>query len=141
MREQLSTVGHAASPTAVDTTRVTLGRCESGGPWTLHVARPSHLDRGLLGRRQRLRLLGNRRWASVPLIAAGLVHLIGIDLKYGIELSVGARLFTTVATTEPEAVETLAALEKLMDKRGTQMAGRARQHTPTKSAPLDRAAD
>ncbi|SIM78514.1 cell division protein Ftsk/SpoIIIE [Mycobacteroides abscessus subsp. abscessus] len=59
-----------------------------------------------------------------------------IDLKYGIELSVGSGLFTKIATTEADAVETLAALEKLMNKRGNAMAGRTREHSPTKASPL-----
>lgn len=135
MREQLSSVGHAASPTAVATTRVTLGRCESGAPWTLHVAGRHTLTVGCSGAGK-----GSVFWGIAggfgPAVAAGLVHLIGIDLKYGIELSVGARLFTKVAITEADAVKTLAALEKLMDKRGAEMAGKARDHTPTNSAPL-----
>lgn len=135
MREQLSSVGHAASPTAVATTRVTLGRCENGAPWRLHVAGRHTLTVGCSGAGK-----GSVFWGIAggfgPAVAAGLVHLIGIDLKYGIELSVGARLFTKVATTEADTVKTLAGLEKLMDKRGTQMAGNAREHTPTKSAPL-----
>ncbi len=135
MREQLSSLGHAASPTAVASTRVTLGRCENGASWTLHLAGRHTLTVGCSGAGK-----GSVFWGIAggfgPAVAAGLVHLIGIDLKYGIELSVGARLFTKVATTEADAVKTLAALEKLMDKRGAQMAGTARQHIPTKSAPL-----
>ena len=38
MREQLSTVGSAAPPTAVATTRVKLGRCENGSAWTLPLS-------------------------------------------------------------------------------------------------------
>lgn len=135
MREQLSSVGHASSPTAVATTRVTLGRCENGAPWTLHVAGRHTLTVGCSGAGK-----GSVFWGIAggfgPAVASGLVHLIGIDLKYGIELSVGARLFTKMATTEADAVKTLGALEKLMDKRGAQMAGNAREHTPTRSAPL-----
>ncbi len=135
MREQLSSVGHATSPTAVATTKVTLGRCENGAPWTLHVAGRHTLTVGCSGAGK-----GSVFWGIAggfgPAIAVGLVHLIGIDLKYGIELSVGARLFTKIATTEADAVKTLAAVEQLMDTRGAQMAGKTRQHTPTKSAPL-----
>lgn len=135
MREQLSSVGHATSPTTVETTAVTLGRCENGTPWTLQIAGRHTLTVGCSGAGK-----GSTFWGIAggfgPAVAAGLVHLIGIDLKYGIELSVGSRLFTTVATTEADAVKTLAAVEQLMDKRGAEMAGVARQHSPTQSAPL-----
>ncbi len=135
MREQLSSVGHATSPKAVDSTAVTLGRCENGTLWKLPIAGRHTLTVGCSGAGK-----GSVFWGIAggfgPAVAAGLVHLIGIDLKYGIELSVGAQLFTKVATTESDAVKTLAALEQLMDQRGSQMAGVARQHKPTKSAPL-----
>lgn len=71
-----------------------------------------------------------------PAVAADVVRLVGIDLKYGIELSVGSGLFTKIATAEDDAVETLAALEALMDKRGKAMAGRTREHSPSKTSPL-----
>lgn len=135
MREQLSTIGHAAPPTAVATTRVTLGRCENGTAWTLSLSGRHTLTVGCSGAGK-----GSIFWGIAgglaPAVAAGVVHLIGIDLKYGIELSVGARLFTKIATTEADAVETLAGLEKLMDKRGKEMAGRTREHSPTKGSPL-----
>lgn len=135
MREQLSSIGHPTAPAAVATTSVTLGRCESGAPWVLPIAGRHTLTAGCSGAGK-----GSVFWGIAdnfgPAVAAGLVHLIGIDLKYGIELSVGARLFTKVATTEADAVETPAGLEQLMDRRGATMAGKARQHTPTKLAPL-----
>jgi DNA segregation ATPase FtsK/SpoIIIE, S-DNA-T family len=135
MREQLSTVGHAAPPTAVATTRVTLGRCENGSPWTLPLSGRHTLTVGCSGAGK-----GSVFWGIAgglgPAVAADVVHLVGIDLKYGIELSVGSGLFTKIATTEADAVETLAAIEKLMNKRGNAMAGRTREHTPTKTSPL-----
>jgi S-DNA-T family DNA segregation ATPase FtsK/SpoIIIE len=135
MREQLSTVGHGAPPTAVATARVTLGRCENGSTWTLPLSGRHTLTVGCSGAGK-----GSVFWGIAgglgPAVAAGTVHLVGIDLKYGIELSVGAPLFTKIATTEADAVETLAAVEKLMDKRGSAMAGRTREHSPSKSAPL-----
>ncbi|MGD1344282.1 FtsK/SpoIIIE domain-containing protein [Mycobacterium seoulense] len=135
MREQLSTVGHAAPPTAIATTRVALGRREDGSAWTLPLSGRHTLTVGCSGAGK-----GSVFWSIAcglgPAVAAGLVHLIGIDLKYGIELSVGSALFTKVATTEGDAVETLAGLEKLMDKRGNEMAGRTREHRPTKASPL-----
>lgn len=135
MREQLSTVGQAAPPAAVSTTRVTLGRREDGSTWPLPLSGRHTLTAGCSGAGK-----GSVFWGIAgglgPAVAAGLVHLIGIDLKYGIELSVGARLFTKIATTEADAVATLAGLEKLMDKRGNEMAGRTREHRPTKTSPL-----
>jgi len=135
MREQLSTVGHAAPPTALATARVTLGRCENGSPWTLPLSGRHTLTVGCSGAGK-----GSIFWGIAgglgPSVAAGVAHLVGIDLKYGIELSVGSGLFTKIATTEADAVETLAALEKLMDKRGNAMAGRTRVHVPTTASPL-----
>lgn len=135
MREQLSTVSPAAPPAAVSTTRVTLGRREDGSAWPLPLSGRHTLTVGCSGAGK-----GSVFWGIAgglgPAVAAGLVHLIGIDLKYGIELSVGAGLFTNIATTEADAVAILAGLEKLMDKRGNEMAGRTREHRPSKTSPL-----
>ena len=49
MREQLSTVGNAAPPTAVATTRVTLGRSENGLAWTLPLSGRHTLTVGCSG--------------------------------------------------------------------------------------------
>ncbi|MFL0292379.1 cell division protein FtsK [Mycobacterium sp. SMC-18] len=134
-REQLSTVRHAAPPTAVTTTRVTLGRREDGSDWILPLRGRHTLTVGCSGAGK-----GSVFWDIAcglgPSVAAGVVHLIGIDLKYGIELSIGAGLFTKIATTEADAVATLAGLEMLMDKRGNEMASLTREHRPTKASPL-----
>lgn len=135
MREQLSTVGHAAPPTAVATTRLTLGRREDGSAWNLPLSGRHTLTVGCSGAGK-----GSVFWGIAcglgPAVAGGFVHLIGIDLKYGIALSMGAELFTKIATTEADAVETLAGLEKLMDKRDKEMSGHTREHRPTKASPL-----
>lgn len=135
LNDHLSTAEGATERTAVTTTATTLGRCENGTPWKLQVAERHTLTVGCSGSGK-----GSVFWGTAcsfgPAIAEGLVQLIGIDLKYGIEISVGARLFSKVATTEADAVETLAALEKLMDQRGNAMAGGTRAHRPTKSSPL-----
>lgn len=135
MREQLSTVGHASPSTAVATTRVALGRCENGSVWSLPLSGRHTLTVGCSGAGK-----GSVFWGIAgglgPAVAAGVVCLMGIDLKYGIEVSVGSGLFTKIATSEADAVETLAALEKLMNKRGNAMAGRTREHSPTKASPM-----
>lgn len=135
MREQLSTVRTAVPPAAAEATRVALGRCENGSAWILPVSGLHTLTVGCSGAGK-----GSVFWGIAcglgPAVAAGVVRLVGIDLKYGIELSVGSDLFTKIATTEADAVETLAALEKLMDKRGQRMAGHSRQHSATRGTPL-----
>ena len=135
MREHLATVDHAPTPTQMATTSVRLGRCENGAPWTLRVAGRHTLTVGCSGAGK-----GSVFWGIAggfgPAIKAGLVRLVGIDLKYGIEVSVGSQLFAKVATTESDAAKTLAALEQLMDARGTRMAGTRREHTPTATDPL-----
>lgn len=135
MREQLSTVGHASPPTVVATTRVALGRCENGSAWSLPLSGRHTLTVGCSGAGK-----GSVFWGIAgnlgPAVADGVVRLVGIDLKYGIELSIGSGLFTKIATTEADAVETLAALEKLMNKRGNAMAGHTREHSPTTASPL-----
>ena len=135
MREQLSTVAHAAPPAALATARVALGRCENGSAWTLPLSGRHTLTVGCSGAGK-----GSVFWGIAgglgPAVAADVVRLVGIDLKYGIELSVGSRLFNKIATTEADAVQTLAAVENLMEKRGAAMAGRKREHSPTKGSPL-----
>jgi S-DNA-T family DNA segregation ATPase FtsK/SpoIIIE len=135
MREHLAGVDHASIPAQVETTSVRLGRCENGTPWTLRIAGLHTLTVGCSGAGK-----GSVFWGIAagfgPAIQAGLVRLVAIDLKYGIEVSVGSPLFTKVATTENDAVKTLAALEELMDSRGAKMAGHSRQHIPSAAQPL-----
>jgi len=135
MREQLSTVGNAVPPTAVATARVTLGRGENGSAWSLQLSGLHTLTVGCSGAGK-----GSVFWGIAcglgPAVASGVVRLVGIDLKYGIELSVGSDLFSKIAITEADAVETLAALEKLMDQRGHNMAGHSRQHSASRDTPL-----
>ena len=135
MHEHLATTTNAQTPGQVMTTAVRLGRCENGAPWTLRIAGRHTLTVGCTGSGK-----GSIFWGIAggfgPAVQAGSVHLVAIDLKYGLEVSIGASLFTKLATTEADAVKTLAALEQLMDARGRRMAGRAREHTPTPSVPL-----
>jgi S-DNA-T family DNA segregation ATPase FtsK/SpoIIIE len=134
-REHLTGVDRASMPTRVETSRVRLGRCENGSAWTLCIAGRHTLTVGCSGAGK-----GSVFWGIAagfgPAVKAGLVRLVAIDLKYGIEVSVGSALFTKVAATEDDAVNTLAALERLMDSRGAEMAGNARQHAATAAQPL-----
>lgn len=135
MRPHLSTAETAAPTSRIATTGVELGRRENGSPWTLRIAERQTLVVGCSGSGK-----GSIFWGVAgrfgPAVKAGVVRLVAVDLKYGIEVAIGAPLFATVATTENTAAELLQKLEEIMDRRGRQMAGRTRAHDPTAGSPL-----
>lgn len=149
MREHLSVVSYApTAPTtatrmasvvpptsAVSATHVRLGLCENGSPWVLPIAQRHTLGVGC-SRSGKGSLVQGITCGLGPAVSAGLVKLIGIDLKFGIELAPAKRLFTHIATTEEDAVKTLAALEKIMRQRGEDMTDNSRNHTPSTASPL-----
>ncbi len=136
MRQQLSTVETANQPTPnTEAKAVKIGRRENGSAWILRVAGLHTLTVGCSGAGK-----GSIFWGITgglaPAVKSGTVRLFAVDLKYGIEVSVGSALFTKVATTEAEAARLLDKLEELLDSRGRRMAGRARSHTPSTAEPL-----
>jgi DNA segregation ATPase FtsK/SpoIIIE, S-DNA-T family len=136
MRQQLSTIETARQPTtSAEATAVKIGRRENGSAWILRVASVHTLTVGCSGAGK-----GSIFWGMAgglgPAIKAGTVRLFAVDLKYGIEVSVGSALFSNIATNEAEAANMLTKLEELLDRRGRRMAGRARSHTPSTAEPL-----
>jgi DNA segregation ATPase FtsK/SpoIIIE, S-DNA-T family len=135
MREQLSVAEIATQPTSTEATAVEIGRRENGSAWVLRVAGLHTLTVACSGGGK-----GSIFWGIAgglgPAVKSGTVRLLAVDLKYGIEVSVGSALFTRVATTEAEAAKLLAESEELLDTRGRRMAGRARSHTPSTAEPL-----
>ena len=135
MRQQLSVVEMAALPTSPEANYVEIGRRENGSAWTLRIAGLHTLAVGCSGSGK-----GSIFWGIAgglgPAIKAGTVRLFAVDLKYGIEVSVGSALFSKIATTEVQAARLLTKLEELLDSRGRSMAGRTRSHTPSTAEPL-----
>jgi S-DNA-T family DNA segregation ATPase FtsK/SpoIIIE len=135
MRQQLSVVETAKQPVSPLATAVGIGRRENGSAWILRVAGLHTLTVGCSGTGK-----GSIFWGIAgglgPAVRAGTVRLFAVDLKYGIEVSVGSALFAKIATTEAEAARLLTKLEELLDSRGRRMAGRARSHTPSTAEPL-----
>ena len=66
----------------------------------------------------------------------GLVQLHGIDLKGGMELSMGRPLFTRYAQSAEYAVALLADDARSLQERAERLSGRTRQHTPDATEPL-----
>lgn len=135
MRQRLPAVETATRPTSTEATAVKIGRRENGTPWILRLAGLHTLTVGCSGAGK-----GSIFWGIAgglsPAIKAGTVRLFAVDLKYGIEVSVGSALFSKIATNEAEAAGLLTKLEELLDSRGCRMAGRARSHTPSTAEPF-----
>lgn len=113
---------------------VCLGRCEDGSDWSLPVG-PHTLVAGTSGSGK-----GSVFWSFAfglaPAVRAGTVRLHGVDLKGGMEILMGASLFSSRATDAAEAVGVLEALVAEMRARTKLYAGRVRSHTATRFEPL-----
>ncbi|MGY4710949.1 hypothetical protein ACXDF8_15530 [Mycolicibacterium sp. CBM1] len=102
----LSEARAAALHTFTNIDRVQMGRREDGTPWILQIAERQTLTVGCSGSGK-----GSIFWGIAAGLSAGVrqgtVKLLAIDLKYGIEVSMGAGLFTRLATTEADALTLL----------------------------------
>ncbi|GAB2488327.1 FtsK/SpoIIIE domain-containing protein [Luteococcus sediminum] len=111
-----------------------LGLTEDGEEWVLPL-RTSTLTAGATGSGK-----GSVLWSMIlaqgPNIATGLVQVHGIDLKGGMELSLGKPLFTRFATTATEAVTVLEDAATACQDRAHRLAGTTRLHTPTVDEPM-----
>jgi len=120
--------------TAPRTDRVWLGHTESGGDWWLPVG-PHTLVAGCSGA-GKVSVFWSFAFGLAPGVKAGTVRLHGVDLKGGMEVLMGAGLFTTRATDAAQAVTVLEELVRRMQARTSQYAGHVRSHTPSNDEPL-----
>lgn len=113
---------------------VTMGRRSDGRAWELPIG-PHTLVAGCSGSGK-----GSLFWSFVfglaPAVHDGRVQLHGVDLKGGMEILLGADLFTTKATAADEAVVLMERLVHLMQDRAQSYAGERRDHGATVDAPL-----
>jgi DNA segregation ATPase FtsK/SpoIIIE, S-DNA-T family len=113
---------------------VLMGRVEDGSDWRLPIG-PHTLVAGCSGAGK-----GSVFWSFAfglaPAVRTGLVRLHGVDLKGGMEILMGAELFTKRATNAAEAVTLLEELVSDMGERTRKYAGRIRSHTPSTEEPL-----
>lgn len=114
---------------------VPAGRTQDDRRWWLTITSRHTLVAGCSGSGK-----GSVLWSVVgnlaPAIPTGEVQMWGIDLKRGIELSMGKQLFSCMATTPEQAILVLKRLLAVIDQRAIAMAGIARDHTPTPGDPL-----
>ncbi len=114
--------------------RLRLGRTEDGGPWRLPLGL-STLVAGSSGS-GKASLIWGLMFALAPAIKTGLVQVHGVDLKGGMELSMGRALFTRYAQTALHAVILLEDAATQLQARAARLAGHTRQHTPSIAEPL-----
>ena len=107
-----------------------MGRCEDGTDWLLPLG-PHTLVAGCSGSGKGLGAVVTSPSGSPRGSRPALVRLHGIDLKGGMEILMGADLFSTCATTPAEAVAVLEQLVAEMQARTKKYAGRVRSHTAT----------
>jgi S-DNA-T family DNA segregation ATPase FtsK/SpoIIIE len=114
---------------------VTIGRNEDNTPCVLQISGRHSLVVGCSGAGK-----GSVFWGVMgglaPSIRAGLVEAQALDMKLGVEVTMGRELFTAIASERDEALVLLTRLRDRMNVRGRAMAGVSRAHTPTKSEPL-----
>lgn len=135
MREALASARLAPLPTVVEVDSVGMGRRQDDTDWRLQLRGRHTLVAGCSGSGK-----GSMLWGIcgglAPAVAVDLVRLWGVDLKRGVEISIGAPLFSTIATRPSEALTVLTRLLEVVEVRGRSMAGVTRLHQPTPGDPL-----
>lgn len=136
MRDLIKTPAVAAMPDPrMQTETVRLGRRQSGKPFDLQIEQRHTVAVGASGSGK-----GSILWGVVgslaPSIAVDAVRAYGIDLKGGMELTMGAPLFTKIAVTGEQAVEMLRDFVAIADARTEELRGYSRNHKPGPGDPL-----
>ncbi|WP_141980709.1 FtsK/SpoIIIE domain-containing protein [Saccharothrix saharensis] len=108
---------------AVDLKRVVVGRTETGKPWRIRLQGNQILGVGVQGAGKGS-VLWSIIWHLAPAVRAGLVRLVGIDPKGGMELGQCSDAFTRlVFDNGREAVELLEELAAEVKERAARYRG------------------
>lgn len=124
----------------VDLSAVRIGRRDDGKDWLVSLLGTHILLAGATGAGK-----GSVLWSLIasigPAIRDGLVQVVGLDPKGGMELGFGRELFRELVTMDGQAAEdeAVAFLEDLAaeaDRRASQLAGHTRQLAPSRNLPF-----
>nr|WP_244893127.1 FtsK/SpoIIIE domain-containing protein [Agreia bicolorata] len=110
-----------------------MGVESSGRPWSVRLG-PHTLVAGSSGS-GKASMIWSLLLGLAPAIRSNLVQVHGIDLKGGMELTMGRKLLTSYATDPAEAVYLLEDVVQQMKKRAGELAGKSRQHIATPESP------
>ncbi|MBP2471503.1 S-DNA-T family DNA segregation ATPase FtsK/SpoIIIE [Crossiella equi] len=125
-----------AKTTVVDLKRLVVGRVENGRPFTLRVLGNHLLIVGSTGAGKGS-VMWSLVWALAPAIRSGLVRLVGIDPKGGMELGQAPELFQRLAYTNGvDAVELLEELAAELKERAQRYRGVLRRWKPGTGEPF-----
>lgn len=119
---------------SVPSGHVHMGQREDGSAWRLPIG-PQTLVAGSPGA-GKASLIWSFVFGIAPGIRNGEIALLGIDLKGGMELSMGSALFTELATTPEGAVELLEMAARAMTERALRLGGVTRQHARSVNDPF-----
>ncbi|MGH3972458.1 MAG: FtsK/SpoIIIE domain-containing protein [Pseudonocardiaceae bacterium] len=136
MRDLITKPNTAQMPEPrMQTSSVLLGRRQNGKPFHLQIEQRHTLVVGASGAGK-----GSFLWGIVgslsPAIAVDAVRAYGIDLKGGMELMMGAPLFTKIAIKGEQAIEILREFVAIADRRTESLQGISRNHKPGPGDPL-----
>lgn len=123
-------------PAVPEFTALPVGRQEDGDGYPLRLFGTQVLVVGATGAGK-----GSVIWSVVRSLAAGvtsgLVQIWGLDPKGGMELGIGAPMFTRFACKDYAAMaELIEEAASTARDRAAKLRGRTRQHTPTPDEPL-----
>jgi DNA segregation ATPase FtsK/SpoIIIE, S-DNA-T family len=123
-------------PEVIDLDAVPVGRREDGEPWTVRLRGSHTLIAGATGAGKGSVIASLIRSLG-PAVRAGLVQLWVLDPKGGMELALGAPLFTRFAyATAGEMATLLDDAVAVMDARAARLRGVTRELQPTVDEPL-----
>jgi S-DNA-T family DNA segregation ATPase FtsK/SpoIIIE len=114
---------------------VPLGVSEDGSPFAVRVRGAHTLCVGATGSGKGSLMQGLIRQLA-PFVPAGLVRMVGFDLKGGMELAAASPLFHQFVYDAEAAADALEALAAAMKAREDRLRGVTRLHTPTPDDPL-----
>lgn len=124
----------------IDLSAVRIGRRDDGKDWVVSLLGTHILLAGATGSGK-----GSVLWSLIaaigPAIRAGMVQVVGLDPKGGMELGFGRELFRELVTmtgpeAEEDAVRFLEDLAKEADRRAHMLAGRERLLRPSTDLPF-----
>lgn len=135
MRDSLAGFTYAELPADVVLDQVPMGRRQDNTDWHLQLRGRHTLVVGCSGSGK-----GSVLWGICgglgPAAHMDVARLWAIDLKRGVEVTMGAGLFSVIATSPADSLAVLRALLKVIDERGRSMAGWSRLHEPRRGDPM-----